>query len=389
MLSYPWRFYSGTMFAFRYFVYLGYCALGLLSRVFPAFIRYHPSGDDKPNDPEANYPADITSASNCDTYTMQLHPQRNIEIIGVGASAQVYAVDLEIVLKASTVFERPGSSAPEADRWHYASDSLFHFNLLQNERIVLRVLQERPHPQIMEAIDADEPEGIYLRRYHPLPSDKLPPQPHRIRWYRDITDALCHIHSLGIAHADLRIDNILMDEEGRAILCDFSAASPFGQSNPSFPDLPLPVNGPSPALSEVTDIFAMGSLIFHIEHQSKPELFVDSSGTLVLPKIRTDHQTLDTIIQKAWLGQYKHTAEMLEDLDRIDPSGAHPVPNIKSSTESTEALRYRVKQWRECRENKFGCVLDGILREEQLQHLAQDYGLDKDADLRFTGYQGL
>lgn len=160
------------------------------------------------------------------------------------------------------VVERPGNSAPDSDRWHYASDTLFQSNLLQNERTVLRLLRRCPHPHVIEAVDTDQPDGIYLRRYHSLPEDKIPAQRHQICWYRDVTDALCHIHSLGIAHADVRIDNVLFDEHDRAILCDFSAASPLGQPNPVFPDLPLPINGPSPTLSEATDMFAMWSLIF-------------------------------------------------------------------------------------------------------------------------------
>lgn len=356
MLSYLWRFYSTALVAFRYFGYLGYRAFGLLSRIFPSLTRYHPSKSDKPDDLEANDSVGITSTSNCDTYTIRLHPQRDLEIIGVGASAQVYGVDDEVVLKTSWVFERPGSSASDSDRWHYASDTLFHSNLLQNERSVLRVLQGRPHPHIMEAIDADQPEGIYLRRYHSLSSDRIPPQLHRIRWYRDLTDALCHIHSLGIAHADVRIDNILFDEQDGAVLCDFSAASPLGQPNPVFPDLPLPVNGPSPTLSEATDMFAMASLIFQMEHGAKPELSVDSHRTLVLPKIRTGHQRLDTIIPKAWLGHYNRTLEMLEDLNSIDTNGTRPDRDIKLRPGSTESLRDRIKKWRECRENKFGKV---------------------------------
>lgn len=36
---------------------------------------------------------------------------------------------------------------------------------------------------------------------------------------------------------------------------------------------------------------------------------------------------------------------------------------------------------------RLGCVLDGILSEDQLQGLANCYGLDRCADLRFIGYQ--
>ncbi|KAJ5544592.1 hypothetical protein N7535_007013 [Penicillium sp. DV-2018c] len=328
MLSYLWRPYSTALAALRYIGYLGYRAFCLLSYIVPPFIGYHPSKPGKPDDLEANDPVDVDSTPNCDTYTLRLHPQRDLEIIGVGASAQVYEVDDQTVLKTSWLFERPGNSAPYSDRRHYVSDTLFQSNLLQNERTVLRLLLRWPHPHVIEAIDADRPEGIYLRRYHSLSEDKIPARRHRIRWYRDLTDALCHIHSLGIAHADVRIDNVLFDEHERAILCDFSAASPFGQLNPVFPDLPLPINGPSPTLSEATDMFAMGSLIFQMEHGAKPELSVDDHGRLVLPEIRTDHPNLDTIIRKAWLGHYSHTSEMLESLNFIDTDGvlhAHDV----------------------------------------------------------------
>jgi hypothetical protein len=354
MLSYLWRFYSAALAALRYFGYLGYHAFGLLSRTFQPFIGYRPSKSEKPDDLEANGLVGVASTSNCVTYTIGLHPQRDLEILGVGASAQVYVVDDQIVLKTSWLFKQPGSNAPDNDRWHYASDTLFQSNLLQNERTVLRLLQRRPHPHIIEAIDADQPEGIYLRRYHSLSEDTLPAQLHRIRWYRDLTDALCHIHSLGIAHADIRIDNVLFDELDCAILCDFSAASPLSQPNPVFPDLPLPINGPSPTLSEATDMFAMGSLIFQVEHGAKPELSVDSHGTLVLPKIRTDHQILDTIIRNAWLGRYSRTSEMLEHLNSIDTNGGRRAHGIQMRSGSTESLRGRIRKWRECRENKFG-----------------------------------
>lgn len=102
---------------------LSYRAFSLLSRVFPPFIRYHPAKSDKPDDREANDPVGVTSTSNCETYTIRLHPQRGLEIVGVGASAQVYKVDGEVVPKTSWVFERPGSSASDGDRWDYGSDT--------------------------------------------------------------------------------------------------------------------------------------------------------------------------------------------------------------------------------------------------------------------------
>lgn len=278
-----------------------------------------------------------------------------MEVLGVGASSEVYKVADGVVLKASWIFEPPEDNTSASDRWHYASDTLFHSNLLQDERTVLRLLQQRSHPHIIEAVDTDHPEGIYLRQYQPLSEEKIPTQPGRIRWYRDLTSALCHIHSLGIEHADVRIENILLNEQDYPILCDFSAASPFGQPNLVFPDLPLSINGPCPTLSVVTDMFAMASLIFQMEDGAKPELSVDSHGTLVLPDIRIGHQGIDTIIRQAWLGHYSCTSKMLEHLTSIsDNIGRDEAHTVKIYPESSETLRNRVRKWRECREKKFG-----------------------------------
>ncbi|KAL9126716.1 MAG: hypothetical protein Q9217_004279 [Psora testacea] len=160
---------------------------------------------------------------------------------------------------------------------------------MNDERTVMRLLEQRPHSNIVKTIDTDHDEGIYLRRYLSLSELEVPMQPGRILWYQDITRALLHIHNLDIAHSDLRLDNILFDQHGQALLCDFSAASPFGQPNPvhPHPDLPIPINGLSDIASDATDRFAMGSPIFQMEYVTNPKLSVAESGSLILPEIHT------------------------------------------------------------------------------------------------------
>jgi serine/threonine protein kinase len=139
-----------------------------------------------------------------------------------------YTVDDDIVLKTCRVYEPPRDDASQRERWFYASETLFHFNLMRDERTVLRLLERRPHPNIVEAIDTDRPEGIFLRKYLQLSELDPTTQPGLVMWYQDIIRALLHIHDLGIAHSDVRMDNVLFDHQARAVLCDFSAASPFG-----------------------------------------------------------------------------------------------------------------------------------------------------------------
>lgn len=289
----------------------------------------------------------------CETYTLHLQPQHDLDIAVVGTSGQVYNVDDQVVLKACQIFAPPTSDASQSDHWHYASDTLFHSNLLEDERTVLQLLQTRPHPHIIEAIDTDQPEGTYLRKYRHRATHTFATQSQRIRLYHDVVDALRHLHSLGIIHADIRIDNILFDDHGSAILCDFSAASPCGEPNHVLPDLPLPINGPSPTLSEASDMFAMASLISQLEHgvASKPSL---ENGILILPDIGSGNQGIDEVIRKAWLGCYSSTSEMLQHLTSIDAEMYHSYEGSRVVSVSRNLLEDQVKTWRGHREKKLG-----------------------------------
>jgi hypothetical protein len=118
--------------------------------------------------------------STCAVFTINPQPQIDLDILGVGAAGQVYRVDDNIVLKTCRVYEPPRDDASKRERWFYASETLFHFNLMRDERTVLRLFERRPHPNIVEAIDTDRPEGIYLRKY--LQLSELDPYVKRTKW---------------------------------------------------------------------------------------------------------------------------------------------------------------------------------------------------------------
>lgn len=122
------------------------------------------------NDLESNKPfGTLEGRSTCETYTVRLQPQHDLDVLGVGAAGQVYNVSDQIVLKTCRIFAPPSSDASRSYLWHYVSDTLFHFNVLKDKRTVLQPLQNRPHPHIIEAIDTNQPEGVYLRKYRQLP----------------------------------------------------------------------------------------------------------------------------------------------------------------------------------------------------------------------------
>ena len=42
------------------------------------------------------------------------------------------------------------------------------------------------------------------------------------KWFRQILSALAHLHASGFCHLDIKADNILLDDEDNAVVCDFS-----------------------------------------------------------------------------------------------------------------------------------------------------------------------
>lgn len=138
---------------------------GFFSRIISHFIEKLTSANKSPNDLESDLPFDIREGpSTSETYTVHLQPQYDLDILGVGSFGQVYNVSDQTVLKTCRIFAPSSSDASQSDLWHYASDTLFHFNLLKDET-VLQQLQTGPHPYIIKAIDTSRPEGLSLRKY--------------------------------------------------------------------------------------------------------------------------------------------------------------------------------------------------------------------------------
>ena len=146
--------------------------------------------------------------------------------LGVGGMGTAYlARDLR--LNRSVVIKIP--------HWALIQDPTFQ------ERFAAEILNLSglEHPHIVHIYDAGT-EGArpfavvqYLAggslgdrmRAHPGPSS-----PEEIAtWLNDVASALDYVHSRGILHRDIKPDNILFDEFGRAHLADFGIAKTFGR----------------------------------------------------------------------------------------------------------------------------------------------------------------
>ena len=288
---------------------------------------------------------------------MLVQVQEDLERLDGGASAYIYAVNDQVVLKSPVTYVLPTDNSSQYDQYEYALYTVCHHEDIENERVILRILEQIPHANIVQVVALEHPEGIYLRRYYPLSrrlQTEKPAQSIRISWYRDMLRALVHLHQFEIAHADVRLDNFLCQSHDTIVLCDFTCSRRFGQENPSASGIltALSVNGFSPVVSDATDRIALASVMFEIETGAKPVLSL-LSNTLQVPTVNTGNQNLDLIIEKAWLEKYESSMDMLGDIELLLSCGG-PMAGFASHSAAIENLRAQVEDWRRTRARIYG-----------------------------------
>ncbi|KAI4161013.1 MAG: hypothetical protein LQ342_005175 [Letrouitia transgressa] len=289
---------------------------------------------------------------------MLVQAQKDIQRLDGGASAYIYAVTSKIVLKAPVIYCQLPEDASSQDHYEFALTTFCYHDDIRNERDILSILETAPHPNVIQPIALEYAEGLYLPRYQPLAlilTRELPPGIVRKCVYRDMLCALKHLHELKIAHADVRIDNFLWKEGGPVVLCDFTRSRSFGDENPSSTSPPqaLGINGPYSQVSDVTDRFALGSVIFEIETGSRPALCFDGTD-LKVPSIQTGDAQLDAVIRKAWFNEFATTLEMLQAMENLLPNEKlFPGYGVMDSS-LIQNLQIQVNELRALRQYRYG-----------------------------------
>ncbi|MBQ9431937.1 MAG: protein kinase [Kiritimatiellae bacterium] len=116
----------------------------------------------------------------------------------------------------------------------FSSEAKNRAFLAKRFRVEARLLAGLDHPHLVKVRDVGktedapfftmdlvlnahgEPETLEdARRRGGIPQEQL------LRWFHELSDALAYLHARGIAHRDIKLENVLVDAEGHAVLSDF------------------------------------------------------------------------------------------------------------------------------------------------------------------------
>ena len=96
------------------------------------------------------------------------------------------------------------------------------------------ILQKIDHPNIIKLVDFDDSKNsLYFKYYKEGTSFKYYIKDNLIKIhdfnivfsiFTDILDSLIYLHKNNITHRDIKLENILIDDNGKHILCDFGLA---------------------------------------------------------------------------------------------------------------------------------------------------------------------
>jgi serine/threonine protein kinase len=199
-----------------------------------------------------------------------------------------------------------------------------HFGSAQVERRIYKWFQYCGHDELLQYHGSFDKFGIRLE-YAPgfnlcstLSKRTVIDPNQRFRWVQQITDAVAFVHSVNVIHGDLTGSNVFLTKHLVAKLADFGGSSLDGS------DLLVAVTDshryPGVLLSTHADVFALGSMIYHIMTGTAPyhshsadeieELFQKGE----FPST-TSLGSVGQVITKCWKAKYDSAEDVRNDIE--------------------------------------------------------------------------
>ncbi|CAK4924022.1 unnamed protein product [Aphanomyces euteiches] len=115
-------------------------------------------------------------------------------------------------------------SATEYVRAEIESEKSVNLRLMHHShRHIVKMEDQFLHDGVQHLVFEYCPNGDLLTEMQAQPEARFA-QAQAIHYFRQVVAAVAHLHSVGIAHRDLSLENVLLDKHNECKLCDFGLA---------------------------------------------------------------------------------------------------------------------------------------------------------------------
>ena len=232
------------------------------------------------------------------------------ELLMVGMSAETYRVGNRVIKVINVHEENEGITADNA-------------KATRNEANIYLIL--RRHPRIAECISIGPAREYVELQYYPNGTLRDHVAKYRCkiseadskRWARQMIEGVEYIHTMGVRHSDLRLDQWLLDPAMDARLSDFNGSGFDG--DPSLEILGSKAIGieetshflprdPEPDNTTASDLFALGSSLYELVAGQRPYEGLDDAAIDALYRNSTfppvEHLLLGKVITGCWMTEF-------------------------------------------------------------------------------------
>jgi serine/threonine protein kinase len=163
---------------------------------------------------------------------------------------------------------------------------------------------------------------------------RLEPLSLRETWMRALAEGIAWLESLGLAHGDLRPENVLVNEQDHVKIADFDCTDVIGaEFEACIPPYGRLLGseagsdkGSAGQLGARTEQFALGSLFYYINHgyevyddqnfgEDHGPVIVERLQQMIFPKLDITI-VLDSIIDDCWHGRFRSVAELSQSISQ-------------------------------------------------------------------------
>jgi serine/threonine protein kinase len=167
-----------------------------------------------------------------------------------------------------------------------------------------------------------------------LSVQRLEPLSLRKTWMKALAEGIAWLESLGLAHGDLKPENVLVGKQDRVKIGDFDCTnfigSEFEACIPPYGRLlgseAGSKEGTAGKLGARTEQFALGSLFYYINYgvevyddqdfgEDHGPVIVEQLQRMVFPKLNSN-SVLDSIIEDCWHGRFQSVAALSEAISQ-------------------------------------------------------------------------